>query len=38
MIDNYAKSKRREKILTIVINITIFLVAISIVAILISLL
>lgn len=37
MIDNYEKSKRREKILTIFINITIFLVAVSIVAIIISL-
>ena len=37
MNDNYEKSKRRVKILTVVINVTLFLVAISIIAIILSL-
>jgi len=34
---DYEKSKRRIRILTVVINVTIFLVAISIIAIIVSL-
>jgi hypothetical protein len=37
MTDDFEKSNRRERIMTIVINFTILLVAVSIVAIIISL-
>ncbi len=37
MNGNFEKSKRRIKILTVVINVTLFLVAISIIAIILSL-